>query len=187
MCLVAKSCPTLCNPMDYSPPGSSVHGIFQARILEWVAISFSRGSSWPRDQTCVSCIVRQTLYLGSQVQSLQVCKVQPNKGQLRLKETRQTHFPVGKGSKILKTCFKTTTICFLAIKYLHSFHMQNSLISFLSLKSLIYFASSSQSKTRTSSSKSEPGAEKSTLLQGYRVSQASLKRMKQVQLFGRTR
>ena len=43
-------------PMDYSPPGSSVHGILQARILEWLAISFSRGSSWPKDQTWVSCI-----------------------------------------------------------------------------------------------------------------------------------
>ena len=48
---VAQSCPTLCNPIDCSPPGSSVHGIFQAGILEWVAIPFSRGSSWPRDQT----------------------------------------------------------------------------------------------------------------------------------------
>ena len=47
-CLVAQSCSTLCNPMDYKPPGSSVHGILQARILEWVAISFSRGSSQPR-------------------------------------------------------------------------------------------------------------------------------------------
>ena len=46
----------LCNPMDCSPSGSSVHGIFQARILEWVAISFSRGSSWPRDQTHISCV-----------------------------------------------------------------------------------------------------------------------------------
>ena len=42
--------------MDHSPPGSSVHGISQARVLEWVAISFSRGSSWPRDQTHISCI-----------------------------------------------------------------------------------------------------------------------------------
>ena len=42
-------CPTLCDPMGGSPPGSSVHGILQARILEWVAISFSRGSSQPRD------------------------------------------------------------------------------------------------------------------------------------------
>ena len=48
--------------MDCIPPGSSVHGILQARILEWVAISFSGGSSQPRDQTQVSCICRQTLY-----------------------------------------------------------------------------------------------------------------------------
>ena len=53
---VVQSCLTLCDPVDYSPPGSSVHGILQARILEWVAISFSRGSSWPRDQTQVSRI-----------------------------------------------------------------------------------------------------------------------------------
>ena len=46
----------LCDPMDYSPPGSSVHGILQARILAWVAISSLRGSSQPRDQTHVSCI-----------------------------------------------------------------------------------------------------------------------------------
>ena len=51
---VAQSCPTLCNPMDCSPPGSSIHGIFQARIREWVAIFFSRGSSWPRNRTQVS-------------------------------------------------------------------------------------------------------------------------------------
>ena len=57
---VAQLCPTLCDPMDCSLPGSSVHGIFQARIMEWVAISFSRGSSQPRDRTQVSC--RQTLY-----------------------------------------------------------------------------------------------------------------------------
>ena len=56
ICMYAQSCPTLCNPMDCSPPGSSVHGIFQARILERDAISFSRGSSWPRDWTQVSCI-----------------------------------------------------------------------------------------------------------------------------------
>ena len=53
---VAQSCPTLCDTMDCSLPGFSVHGISQARILEWVAISFSRGSSQPRDRTQVSCI-----------------------------------------------------------------------------------------------------------------------------------
>jgi len=53
---VAQSCPTLCDPVDCSPPGSSVHGILQARILEWVAISFYRGSSQSRDRTQVSHI-----------------------------------------------------------------------------------------------------------------------------------
>ena len=53
LCLVAQSCLTLCDPMDNSPPGSSVHGILQAWILECVAIPFSRGSSWPRNQTHV--------------------------------------------------------------------------------------------------------------------------------------
>ena len=61
-CLVALSCPTLCDPTDCSPPGSSVHGIFQARILEWVAISSSREYSWPSDQTPISCIGRWILY-----------------------------------------------------------------------------------------------------------------------------
>ena len=56
-CMPAKllqSCPTLCNPMDCSLPGSSVHGMVQARILEWVAIPSPRGSSQPRDRTCIS-------------------------------------------------------------------------------------------------------------------------------------
>ena len=54
--LVSQSCLTLCDPMNCSPPGSSVHGFLQARILEWVAIPFSRGSSPPRDWTWISCI-----------------------------------------------------------------------------------------------------------------------------------
>ena len=57
MCEHAKSfqsCLTLCAPMDYRPPGSSVHAILQARILEWAAVPSSRGSSGPRGQTCVS-------------------------------------------------------------------------------------------------------------------------------------
>ena len=57
LCLVAKLCLTdSCSPMDCNPPGSSVHGISQARILEWVAISFSRDTSQSRDQTYISCI-----------------------------------------------------------------------------------------------------------------------------------
>ena len=60
---VTQLCPSLCDPMDRSLQGSSLHGIFQARILEWVAISFSMRSSQPRDLTQVSLIVgRQTLY-----------------------------------------------------------------------------------------------------------------------------
>ena len=63
--LITQSCPTLCNPMDCSPPGSSVHGILQARVLEWGAMPSSRGSSQPRDRTevCyVSCVGRWVLY-----------------------------------------------------------------------------------------------------------------------------
>ena len=61
-CLVTKLCLNLCNLMDCSPPGSSVHGILQARTLEWVAISFSREPSWPRDWTRLFCNGRQILY-----------------------------------------------------------------------------------------------------------------------------
>ena len=68
ICVHLKSLPlhpTLCNTVDYSPPGSSVHGILQARILEWVTMPFSRGSSPPRDRTHISynaCIGRWVLY-----------------------------------------------------------------------------------------------------------------------------
>ena len=65
VCVCAQSCPTLCNPIDCSLPGPSVHGLFQARILEWVVISYSRGSSPPRDRTPISgttCISRHILY-----------------------------------------------------------------------------------------------------------------------------
>ena len=61
-CLFAKSYLTLSDPKDYSPLDSSVHGISQARILKWVAISFFRGSYQPRDQAQVSCIGRWVLY-----------------------------------------------------------------------------------------------------------------------------
>ena len=55
--MLLQSCPTLCDPHGRSPPGSSVRGILQARILGWVSMSSSRGYSWPRDQTCVSCLL----------------------------------------------------------------------------------------------------------------------------------
>ena len=61
-CSVAEFCATFHNPVDCDPPGSPVHGAFQAGILGWVAISSSRGSSWPRELTSISCIGRQFLY-----------------------------------------------------------------------------------------------------------------------------
>ena len=79
---VAQSCPTLCDPMDCSLPGSSVHGIFQARVLEWIVISFSRISSRPRDWTWVSCTAgrhfiiwttREALLLLSSFSRVQLC------------------------------------------------------------------------------------------------------------------
>ena len=60
---VAQSCVTLCNSMDCSLPGSSLHRILQARILKWIAISFSRGSSWPRNQTWVSHVAGRCFFL----------------------------------------------------------------------------------------------------------------------------
>ena len=63
--LVAQSCPILCDPMDCSPPGFSIRGIFQARTLEWVALPSSRGSSRPRDRnriSYISCTGRRILY-----------------------------------------------------------------------------------------------------------------------------
>ena len=77
VCVQAKllqSCPALCDPMDHSPPGSSVHGSLQARTLEWVAISFSGGSSWPMDPTRISCITGRFLYHLSHQGSPNICK-----------------------------------------------------------------------------------------------------------------
>ena len=65
LCVCAQSSSMVCDPVDRSPPGFSVQAVFQARILKWVAISFSRGSFQPKDQTCVfdiSCIGRQIFF-----------------------------------------------------------------------------------------------------------------------------
>ena len=70
-CMCAQLHLTLCNAMDCSPPGLPVHGIPQASILEWVAMPFSRGSSWPRDWTRVSCIGRQIFYHWATWEALQ--------------------------------------------------------------------------------------------------------------------
>ena len=75
---VAQSHPTLCDPMDCSLPGSSLHGILQARVLEWVAISFPRGSSWPRDQTWVSGIPGRHFNLWATREALKKPQRSPN-------------------------------------------------------------------------------------------------------------
>ena len=86
---VSQSCPTFCDPMDCSLPGSSVYGIFQARVLEWVAISFSRGSSWPRDRTRISRIVGRcfTVWATSILACIKYCNI---RGAVHLK-TRVPH------------------------------------------------------------------------------------------------
>ena len=71
---VTQLCPTLGNPVDCRPPGSSVHGILQARILEWVAISFSRVSSRPRDRTQVSHIIGRRFNLWATREALKDIK-----------------------------------------------------------------------------------------------------------------
>ena len=80
---ISQSCPTFCNPMDCSLPGFSIHGIFQARVLEWVAISFSKGSSPPRVWTRVSHIAGRHLTLWA---------------------TREAHCPPH--SKLIPPCFQ---------------------------------------------------------------------------------
>ena len=70
---VSQSCPTLCDPMDCSLPGSSTHGIFKARVLEWVAVFFSRGPSRPRNWTLVFRIVGRRFYHLSRQGSPSVC------------------------------------------------------------------------------------------------------------------
>ena len=71
--LVAQSYPSLCDPLDCSPPGSSVLGILQARILEWVAIPFTRGSSQPRDWAWVSCIAGRLFTIWATREELWLC------------------------------------------------------------------------------------------------------------------
>ena len=87
VCEVAQLCMTLCDPTDCSLPGTSINGIFQATVLEWVATSFFWGSSQSRGQTQVSCIAgRQMLYClshqGSQCPRIYICKYTNPKGNL---------------------------------------------------------------------------------------------------------
>ena len=101
---VAQSCLTLCDPMDCSLPGSSVHGIFQAIVLAWASISFSRGSSQPRDRTRVSRIVDRhvTFWATREVLYHQVGRVKANPG-------RQCHLQFLALMRILGSRVEATT------------------------------------------------------------------------------
>ena len=111
---VAQLCPTLCDSMDCSLPGFFVDEIFLARVLEWVAISFSRGSSWPRDRTQVSCIAGRCFTLwataASQIHSrcsINICMKEQELFPLRSELTG--NFPViVKWSEVAQSC---PTLC----------------------------------------------------------------------------
>ena len=87
---VAQPCPTLCDPMDCSLPGSSLHGILQGRGLEWVAISFSRGSSWPRNWTRVSRIPGRSFNLWATREGHNCQVAKPNYSSYNLKSFRNS-------------------------------------------------------------------------------------------------
>ena len=87
--LVAQSCPTLCNPVDCSLIGSYVHGNLQARILEGVAIPFSRGSSWPRDQTWVFCITGRFFITSELPGKLKICFILSEILKFRISQLRR--------------------------------------------------------------------------------------------------
>ena len=115
---VAQSCPTLCNPMDCSLSVSSVLGIFQARVLEWIAFSFSRGSSQPRNRTWVSCIAggrftiwatREALNKQWQVQkTFAPWKKSYDKPRQHIK--KQSHHFADKGPYSRKPCFSSSHV-----------------------------------------------------------------------------
>ena len=90
--LITQLCPIFCEPMDCSPPGSSVLGILQARILEWVAIPFSRRYSRPRDRTQVPCIAGRVFYLWATRETAQILLPQQYKNE-DLGTESLTNFP----------------------------------------------------------------------------------------------
>ena len=96
-CVCAQCCLTLCNPMDYSPPGSSIHGILQTGILQWVTISFSRRSSQPRDWTCISYIagrfcITETPGNSSYINLRKVSSKYPNEVKSGIKKRPKSNF-----------------------------------------------------------------------------------------------
>jgi len=121
---VAQSCPTLCDSMDYSLPGSSVLGIFQAIVLEWIAISFSRGSSRPRDQTRVSHIVDRRFTVWATREVLEV-----NRGAKIMLRWCQHFEPGPPNSKVTQGCYISSYISPLKssslLSFSHVFYLWN--------------------------------------------------------------
>ena len=114
LCTRAQSCLTLCDPMDCSPPGSFVHGILQARILERVAISFSRGSFWPRDRTPTP-LMSPALTGGFFITASPVCQLF-----VRIGHGTMDWFQIGKG--VLQGCILSLCLFNLYAEYI----MQNA-------------------------------------------------------------
>ena len=94
LALVSQLCLTFCNPLDCRLPSSSVHGILQARMLEWIAIPFSRESSWPRDGTQVSCITSKLFSVwGSTIEEIETkCYWAPKSSWVKLPSQRRAQF-----------------------------------------------------------------------------------------------
>ena len=86
--VIAKVCPTLCDPVDCSPPGSSVRGLLQARRQEWVALPSSRGSSWSRDRTCVSWVAGRQVPYHWATWEASVNQLYSNKNELKKKKKK---------------------------------------------------------------------------------------------------
>ena len=113
--LVTRSCPTLCDPMDCSLPGSSAHGISQARILEWVAIPFSRGSSWPRGQTWVFFIAGRffTIWVTRKARSIYgiINKKKPNRVVWGMRGREERRSKKGQVILVARWHNSTTNLC----------------------------------------------------------------------------
>ena len=102
VCWVVRSCPTLCDPVECSPPGSSVPGISQTRILKWVAITFPRGSSRPRDQTRVSHVAGRVFTIWASEQTLPVGK---KRSKLKCLSHTTSHLYLEPQTDIIKVLF----------------------------------------------------------------------------------
>ena len=146
--LIAKLCPTLCDPMDCKPPSSSVHRILQARILEWVTVPFSRGSSQPRDWIWVSCVTGRFFTNRATKEALKVKRVYKfsisQHVQLRLTKDSDPWLPY---SKIIKMSTMSWVEMLLATM-IGKMHIENQ--TFLFLRDAHYFCSfiTDQNKAR---------------------------------------